>query len=463
MGLTGIVAERGNISVIGPYEVDNIDINTYGVYTNNLFTGAYRGFGAPQVTLAQEGQMDALANHLGLDRVDVRQRNVLKKGAVTDTGQPFDGSEPVQETLSMGEERSSWSDRVQKVEKFNTLNTLKKRGLGLSFIRYGVCLHAGGQFLDAGGALVQLHKDGSVSVAIGNTEMGQGAFTIAAQCAAEVLGTRLDQVRVQKVDTHTVPDSGPTVASRTTIISGNAVLEAAVQIRKEILPVAAELLEVEEADVVLRLGQAFSKNNPDKTISLGELAFAAFWRNANMQASGWFAFPPKKYDVSTGQGEAYSTYANACHIAEVEVDLLTGEVTVLDMTAVHDVGRAINPEGVVGQVEGGIVQGMGWALMERMQLKEGRLLNPSFTDYLIPSAADAPPISVHLIEEPFKLGPFGAKGIGEPCLIPTPAALLNAVSHAIGIQLTHVPITPEEILTAIVDGEKHPFDYRAEG
>ncbi|MBN2358605.1 MAG: xanthine dehydrogenase family protein [Deltaproteobacteria bacterium] len=458
-GLTGIVAERANTSSVGPYLVPNVRVRTRTIYTNNPFGGAFRGFGAPQVTLAHEGQLDALAERLGRDPLDLRRQNALRPYAVAAWGEKLAPPVEYLETLAAAERLSGWSALRRQVEAHNRAGGRTRLGLGVGCCMYGSCLHAGGQHLEGSGALLQVHRDGSVSAAIGLTEMGQGAATVVARVAAEVLGVAVDQVEVLPTDTALVPDSGPTVASRTTPMAGHAVANAARQLRAQLLPAATGLLRCRANQVELSGGWARGPGR--KKVAFADVAAAAFQAKAHLAASGWYAPPRKQFDRATGLGQPYSAYAYATQIALCEVDLATGVARVKKFFCAHDVGRAIFPDGVCGQIEGGAVQGMGYALTERLVVRDGRILNANFTDYLIPTIEDAPEVAIALIESGDEggdkgrgtasqaKGPFGAKGIGEPSLIPAPAAVANAVSHALGARLTELPLLPDVIMAEI--------------
>jgi len=340
-------------------------------------------------------------------------------------------------------QRSDLSRLKAEAEEFNRNNRFRRKGVGLALSLYGCCLHAGGQHLEGSGALVQVRADGSVEVNIGGAELGQGAFTVVAQIAAETLGADYARVRVLPSDTRMVADSGPTVASRTTIMSGNAVRAASLQLRSRLVELAAAMLGCSSREV--RVDNGVYRNGGGE-IPFSSLCMEASRRKLHLAASGWYAPPPKPWDKETGQGIAYSVYCFTGHVAVVEVDLVGGLVKVEKVFAVHDVGQAINPTTLEGQAHGGIVQGMGWALSENLVLDKGRCLNPGFTDYLIPSSLDAPQMDVAFIEEPYPDGPFGAKGIGEPSLISVPTAVALAAGNACGKLPDHIPVTPETVL-----------------
>ena len=457
-GLSRIVSERANVSALGPYRCPNVRVDTYIVYTNNLFGGAFRGFGTPQTTFAAESCLDFLAADLGLDPIALRRRNLLGLGDTTISGQRLDESVGAAACFDLALQHSNFTTNRTRYRAQNDAGGSTRRGIGLANVMYGCCLHAGGQHLEGSAANAHLRADGSLELAIGGAEIGQGAYTVVGMLAARELGVPLDRVHVVPTDTSRVADSGPTVASRTTVMSGNAVLDVARTIRARLLPVAAEMLGVPVARVTLADGRALDRDGPtEEGLALAALTGECYRRKVDLSASGWYAPPPKRWDNATGQGEAYCVYCFGTQVAEVEVDLVSGQTRVLRVTAVHDVGRVLGRQLVDGQVEGGVTQGVGWALMEHLKMKDGVPLNPTFTDYLIPTTLDAPVVETHFVEEPYAGGPLGAKGIGEPALIPTAAAIAAAVRDATGLRLTRVPLTPERVLLALHEAGVDPF------
>jgi len=448
--LSPIVLWRSVVHAAGAYDIKNVNVDVYGVYTNKVPCGAYRGFGSPQVFFAMESMMDMIAERLGMDRLYLREINALEKGKMTPTGHLLDEAIGAKETITRLRERSDW-ERLQKdVETFNLEHRFVKRGLGVSHIHYGVALGAMGQRLDASGAFVQIFKDGSVGIQIGGTEMGQGAKTTMALIAAEVLGQSVDRIKVYQPDTAFVPDSGPTVASRTTLFSGNAVKLACEQLLEKMKGMAADRFMIDQADILIEDGSYCNSENRSQRLSFNELASLGDTDNQGLSATGWFKTPKLTWDTKNGFGEAYVTYSFATNIVEVEVDMLTGHVQVLKAFAGHDVGRAINIDGIYGQVQGGFVQGMGYALYEKLKHdKTGHLITDNFNTLTIPTIHEMPEFGVEIIEAPFSKGPFGAKGIGEPALIPAPASVANAVSNAIGKRVTEIPNNKDDLLNLI--------------
>jgi len=451
LGLAAVVADRGNASVVGPYNVPHVRVDTHTVYTCNAFSGAFRGFGHPQVAVATESQLDELARRLGMSPVALRMKNLLMAGDTAPTGEVLPAPVEAKDTLARAVELAEYERTVDEVRAHNQKRSRTRLGVGVSTISYGCLLHAGGQFLEGAGALVQAHKDGSVSVAIGNTEMGQGAATVVTRLAADTLGCRHDVVVMRAVDTDLVPDSGPTVASRTTTMSGNAVVDACEKLSAELTLTAAGLLGAPAREVTFDDGVARARG---KRVSFEEVVAKAYVEKRHLLKAGWYAPPRKIWDKAKGQGQPYSAYAYATMIALVEVDTFTGRTRVKRVSCAHDVGATIYPAGALGQVEGGVVQGMGYAMMERLKQVKGKILNPNFTDYMIPSALDAPQVDVVLLEsrgvgEGQAAGPHGAKGLGEPSLIPVCGAVGNAIADAVGKRVVTMPFMPERVMEAL--------------
>ncbi len=439
--LSPIVMYRSLTHSCSAYSVPNVHVDVWGVYTNKVPTGAFRGFGSPQVLFAMESIMDEAAERLGIDPWEIRYRNALEVGKETATGHLLKESVGAKKTLERVKEMSRYPELKREVERFNEENEFKKRGLGWSHVIYGVSLGAAGQALDASSAEVHVKEDGTVTVMIGGTEMGQGAKTVMAMIVSEVLGVELDSVHVMQPNTSVLQDSGPTVASRTTVFSGNAVKRAAEAVRKNIIEFLKEEYGVNEVEIEM----GFWKVGKDR-IPFPEIARRANRANVKLAEMGWYRTPKLDFDMETGTGEAYVTYTFSTQLSLVEVDELTGKVEVKEVWVSHDIGKAINLDGLIGQVHGGVVQGMGYALMEELKFSGGRMIVRNFNDYIIPTIRDIPKIHVDFVEEPFEEGPFGAKGIGEPSLMSSPPSIANAVSNALGVRFTELPITPERII-----------------
>ena len=449
--LSSAVLWRGLVHAPGPYRIPNVKVDAYSVATNTVPCGAFRGFGSPQVIFAHESQMDELARRLGMDPLELSERNALRVGDETATGQLLSESVGLVQAIERSRELSNWEKLRGEVEEFNRRQPFRRRGVGISTVMYGVGMGAKAPLLDKAGAYLKLEADGSVTVAVGNTEMGQGAITVLAQIAAETLGVELAQVQLAPVDTSRVPDSGPTVASRTTTVAGAAVLDGAKRLRARIEEAAREFFNADSVEIAE--SKVWPKDRPQEVKPLSEVARWMWAHNWDLGATGWAQGAPVDWDPKTGQGNAYFVYAYACHIAEVEVDLLTGETQVRRFWAVHDSGKIVNPDLARGQVAGGIAQGIGYALMEELRSEGGRILAPSFTGYHIPTAMDVPSqYVIEFVEAPYSGGPYGAKGLGEVPLMAAHAAVANAVSHATGGRLREYPAIPERVL-GLLEGE----------
>ena len=446
--LSSAVLWRGLVHAPGPYRIPHVKVDAYSVATNTVPCGAFRGFGSPQVIFAHESQMDELAKRLGMDPLELRERNALRVGDETATGQRLNESVGLLAAIGRARELSRWEELKGEVEEFNRRESFRRRGLGISTVMYGVGMGAKAPLLDKAGAYVKLEADGSVTVAVGNTEMGQGAITVLGQIAAETLGVKLSDVQLAPVDTSRVPDSGPTVASRTTTVAGAAVLDAARRLRARVEEAARELLGC--AAVEIADGVIWPADRPQEAKPISEVARWMWVHNWDLGATGWAEGAPVDWDPETGQGKAYFVYAYACHIAEVEVDLLTGEAHVRRFWAVHDSGKIVNPALARGQVAGGIAQGIGYALMEELKSEGGRIVAPSLAAYHIPTSMDVPnQYVIDFVEAPYSGGPYGAKGLGEVPLMAAHAAVANAISQATGNRLREYPAIPERVLELV--------------
>lgn len=427
--LSPVVLFRGLVHAAGPYRIENARVNAYAVRTHTVPCGAFRGFGEPQVVFAAEAHVDRVAHEMGFDPLEFRRRNLLDYGDVTVTGHRLDVSVGLNEVLEKVLAASDWHKKRKAFAEQDPAATVRS-GIGLAAAYYGVGLGALGKHMNAAGANLVVSGDGSVSVAVGTTEIGQGMITVLSQVAAEELGCAMDLVKVVPPDTALVPDSGPTVASRTTLMSGNAVRDAAQRIKKAM----QSALEADGLDWEL--------------LKWTDRVRECTTRMVQMSAQGWSVPPPTTFDPETGQGEPYVVYTWSVNTVEVEVDTETGVVRPVRVVSGHDVGKIINPQLGEGQIEGGVVQGLGYALVEEHLLHEGRILNPQFSTYIIPTPMDTPEIVPVIVEHEFPWGPYGAKGLGETPLIPVAPALVNAIAHATGVRLTEIPATPERVWQA---------------
>jgi CO/xanthine dehydrogenase Mo-binding subunit len=450
-GLGPVIPAAGGVNVHamvmmpGPYEIPHVKVDAYLCYTNHPYGGAMRGFGAPQVHIAHEQVMDELAESLGINSLDIRKKNGFRLGSRTATGQLLDQSVSLQETLDTCAKAFDWERRYLETGYVDKKRT-KRRGVGVAVGWYRTSVGTGG---DACGANVYVHEDGSVLLFSGITEMGQGAFTVLPQICAEELGIRLEDVRLVKPDTDMVPESGPTVGSRSTTLMGNAIILAAQQVKKSILSMASEMLLVPPERLESKDRRIYDREKPQRSVAFREVVAKCMARGDRLIGQGWWAPPPASLDPETGQGTPYFVYTYSTQMAEVIVDIETGEVEVTDYVAVLDTGKAINPKAVEGQLEGGISMGLGYALMEEVVLDQGYIQNLSFQNFLIPTMLDVPNIESILLEADNKYGPYGAKGVGEMCNIPAGPAILNAITNACGARIRSTPADPEKVFFAI--------------
>ncbi len=444
--LSPVVLWRGTVHAGGPYRIPNVKVDSYAVATNKVPSGAFRGFGSPQILFAAESQMDELAHALNMDPVEIREKNLLRLNDETITGQKLTVSVGNLEAFKKAVDTSRYHE---KKATFHPSAGPVKKGIGVSCVYYGVGLGAGGVHLARAGAYVQILADASVQFAVGTTEMGQGMATVLSQIVADELGLPLEKVTILETDTSRIPDSGPTVASRATTMSGNALRDACQKLRVPLLRAASDLLGLPAEQIHLQNGWARNTEATDNKIPLQEVVSECFRRRENMAAAGFYRSPEVSWDNHTGQGNAYIAFAYATNVAEVAVDTETGAIRVLRITAAHDVGKAINPQQVTGQIEGGTVQGMGYALTEEILSEKGVIQNPHFSTYIIPTIKEAPKIDPIIVEAPFPEGPRGAKGFAEQPLMGIAPAIANAVFDAVGVRIRELPLKPERVWKAL--------------
>jgi CO/xanthine dehydrogenase Mo-binding subunit len=324
---------------------------------------------------------------------------------------------------------------------------MKKRGRGIGSNLYGVGY--GFNRPDHSAATVEVADDGTVTVLSGACDIGQGSDTAFCQIAAEELGVPYENVRIVSADTAVTPDALASTASRQTFVSGRAVQLAAADAKSHLLNYAAQLLSCSRKGLDIKDNEVISAADPSVRMPFPQLACAAHNNGKQFIGFAWYDNTTKDVDHDTNQGDAYATYIYATQVADVEVDTDTGEVTVLRVAAAHDVGTAINPMMIEQQIEGAILQGMGYGIMEEVVLEKGRTKTPGFSKFLIPTSQDAPKMKTYIVESDTDRGPYGAKGVGEGAIIPTAAAIVNAVYDAIGVRIFSLPITPEKILAAL--------------
>jgi aldehyde oxidoreductase len=439
------VANRVPIHASGPYFVPNVRALTRAVYTNGPIAGAFRGFGVPQSTLVHETLLDELAEKVGMDKLEFRLANAIRAGQPTATGQRLAASCGLAKCLERL--RPAWRAGLEAAAAFNAqrrrgMSGARRRGVGIACMWYGI-----GNTVIANPSTMRvgLRRNGRLLLYNGAVDIGQGSSTILPQICADALGLEVTLIDQVMGDTDLTADAGKTSASRQTFVSGNAARFAGEDLRHKLL---ALLGAPAQARLGIEAGQLIARFD-DQEGRL-DLATAAADANGDIAVGEGYFDPPTTPLDANGQGAPYASYGFAAQIAEVEVDLELGTVKVLHVHAAHDVGRAINPTQVEGQIHGGIAQGLGMALME--EYVSGRTDN--LHDYLIPTVGDVPAITTYLVEDTEPLGPFGAKGVGEPALIPTAPAIVNAIRHATGVLVTHLPVTPDRLRKAILEGSR---------
>jgi CO/xanthine dehydrogenase Mo-binding subunit/aerobic-type carbon monoxide dehydrogenase small subunit (CoxS/CutS family) len=431
------VANRVPVHASGPYYVPHYRARTRAIHTNLVPSGAFRGFGVPQATLAQEQLFDELADRLGIDRLEFRIRNALAGDQPTVTGQVIGAGVGIRACLEAL--RPHWATAREAARGFNTRNGRPlRRGVGVAGMWYG----CGNTSLPNPSTMrVGLTKVGRIALHQGAVDIGQGSNTVIPQICADAVGAPVGRLDLVAPDTDLTPDCGKTSASRQTFVSGKAAELAGRSLRAAILRAAnagdGAAIEFAEGRITVRDG------DHERVLKLSEMPADA--RGYVFSAEETFNPPTSALDAD-GQGVPYAVYGFGAHLAEIEVDMELGTVKLLRLVAAHDVGRAINPTLVEGQIEGGAAQGLGLALMEEFFPGRGENLH----DYLIPSAGDMPEVESILIEDASPVGPFGAKGIGEQALIPTAPAIMNAIHDAAGVRIRRVPATPDRVRAAIL-------------
>ncbi len=444
-----VVITRAIIHATGPYEVPNFRAEGMMVYTNNIWSGAMRGFGTPQVAFAHESQMDILAEKLGMDPIDFRLRNILKKGSSTGTGQILHHSVGIGRTL---ERLKEWREKnINKGPMPSALGEKERkvRGIGVASAWFGI-----GNAASSNPSTIkaEIDREGKMVLFIGTADIGQGSNTVLTQIAAEELEMRINEIHLVCGDTALTRDAGATAASRQTYVSGNAVRNACMNLKEILFKEVRDLYDLPDGEFFLKDKKVISQGSPRISIPLPEIADRVYRKGRVLRGEGFFNHDVTQLDPQTGQGKPHTTYAFASQLAEVEVDSETGEVHVHRVVAAHDVGKAINPMNVIGQINGGVAMGLGFALTEEFIPEKTN----SYFNYFIPTIEEIPEIVSIIVEDEEPTGPFGAKGIGEPALIPTAPAILNGIAKAIGARIYDLPATLERVRDA-AQGRKKSY------
>jgi CO/xanthine dehydrogenase Mo-binding subunit len=428
--LSPVVLSRGTIHAGGPYHWPNIRIRAKAVATNAPPHGAFRGFGAPQSLFAMERHMDRIAATLGISPVEIRRRNFLKTGQTTATGQTIHEPIDLDRLLDRGLALADYHAKSERFRKENRA-AARKKGIGIATFLHGAGFTGSGERYLSSVVGVQGCADGRIRILVSSTEFGQGTKTVLCQIAAQTLGLPYEDVEIAQPDTQDVPNSGPTVASRTVMVVGKLVQSAALGIQQTLM-----------ASGLIRVG--YSRDAFCAACAKYAAEHGEFKSWAQYEAPPGVFWDDEKY-----RGEAYAAYSWAVYIAEVAVDLASYSVTVDDFVALQEVGRVLHPVLARGQIAGGVAQGIGFALYEKIAWRDGRMQNAQMTNYIVPTSADLPPIRVYFEELGNRHGAFGAKGIGElPMDGPAPA-IVNAIEDALGIRFNSIPLLPEDIFHGV--------------
>lgn len=464
VSMSPFVTWRTVVQATGPYEIENVHTDVRAVYTNNPYTGAMRGFGSPQPIFAQESLMDEIAARLRMTPDEIRRVNGLKVGSITATGQILKDHEvnlvrvldvACGNTDFITKWKRNKKEKPHTVEfnfaspilndsQFIKPNNSIKKGIGLAVSFRGCSLGAEG--IDAASAYLSIQNDGSVYLDCGLAENGQGLRTTYSIIASEVLGITTDKIIYLELDTGITPDSGPTVASRATIMGGGAVKNAAEILLERLEKFVKEEFKLGKDDFVsFRENLVFSRKK-GLISKFPEVCKRAYSSGVSLASIGWYKSPNVHWDEEFGQGDAYFTYVYGCQVAEVSVNIATGEVYIDKITAVHDPGKVINRLGAEGQVYGGVTQGAGYGIFEEVTTDKGFIRELNFDTYTIPTSKDITEIKPIFVEGKESYGPWGAKSLGEPTLELTAAAISNAVCNALGKRFFNLPLNLEEVL-----------------
>ncbi|WP_025823214.1 molybdopterin cofactor-binding domain-containing protein [Shewanella marina] len=443
---TPFVTWRSVVQAAGPYDIEHVRVDVKGVYTNNIFTGAMRGFGSPQIVYANESLMDEIAEYCGISPIEVRKINAIKQDGISITGQKFSNhTVSAVEVLDKAIDGAEYQAKAAHYKQLNQGTGPIKYGIGMALSYRGCSMGAEG--VDTSSALVSINGDGSINISTGVCENGQGLQTTMSLIAAEVFGVPLAMVKFTEPPTSMISDGGPTVASRATVTGGNAVKHGADILKQRIFEVVSGILHVTDInDTLWQAGLIINKNQPDLNITFSEAVNKTKWAGVNLAAYGFFEQPDISWDEEKGCGSPYFTWVYACQVVELSVDTGTGKIELLGVTAAHDVGQVISKVGFEGQVAGGIAQGFGFGILEDFNIEHGEVKSENLDSYLLPTIKDIPAMNIIAVENPDVGGPFGAKSIGEPATELAAAAINNALSFAIGQRMRQLPLTLEQVV-----------------
>lgn len=435
---------RAAIHSAGVYNIPNVKTDTYGVFTNNIHSGAMRGYSSPQIIFAQEQFINEIAKETGIDEIELRKKNILKQGDLTATSQKL-----VEETitLEMIDHMVEKTEYYRKKKEYTATHKSKEKRKGIALVNcYRGCGY-GAETPDAGAALVTANEDGTILINSGLAENGQGLKTAYVQIAAEGIGCTTDVINFPGVDTHSIPDSGMTVASRGTVMGAQSMRKASIELGDMLRETAAQQLDAKPEEVDIQNNEYYViGGDGNKKVSLANVCNTRLWTGKSLAAFNWSEPRDLGIDHHTAQGDAFPTYSYGVVVAEVEVDMETGFVDLLKVTSGHDVGTCVNPDTVEGQIYGGIAMGQGFGVTEEVPVNNGKLGSLNFDSYIFPTSIDVPEMEAVIFECEDKEGTYGAKSLGEPATEAVGAAIAAAIAHAIGKPVRELPCNLERTL-----------------
>ena len=440
--ISGPVLNLALESSPGPYKYADTRFRGVSVYTNNAMGGEFRGFGAPQVVFGVEQELDKLARLLKMDPIELRLLNAVEEGDISAIGHRLNTSAGIKETLRAAAETSLWKDRDEIKRRLSENNKYKSYGVGVASEWHAVGLGVG--LPDFANVIIEIGEGGAITLRTGAIEMGQGNLTAYAQMLAEVLECDMSMIDVIHGDTTACPDSGSVTASRSVLVNGNAIINGVDILKPLLIEIASEKLGIDKDDLEYGDGRVFSRSDSSLAMTLAEIADQAIASSHPLKVTGHAVIAVSDKDFGDGLPHNYYTYIT--QIALVGVDTGTGEVEVVKVISLPEMGRAINIDGVEGQCEGSVVMGQGYTLYENVIVEKGEFKTKSFSTYILPTALDVPEHETIIVEKPEKTGPFGAKGVGEAPTVPIVPAIANAIYDAVGIRLEKLPITPEYVM-----------------
>ena len=462
MAITGeVIADGGAYCSYGPtviaaatmrifmvYNIKNLKISGYRVYTNTPISGAIRGFGGVQSGFSIESHMDMLAEGIGMDPIEFRLKNITGPNMVT-INKMIISSNGLRECIEKVTEASDWKNKYRKRS-----NICRGIGIGIAADVMGSKMY---KSHESAGSIIKIEEDGSVYLFTGAADTGQGSNTVLSQIAAHEIGINFNRIKITSADTETTPFDTGSFASRVTFISGNATLNAAKDAKEQILEIVAKEHGLDPEILDIQAEEVINKDSTSVVMTFSKALELCYSFNYGKQIIGRGSYNPKTtpIDFRTGEGNVSGSYGFEAQVAEVEVNKETGEITILKMWDAHDIGKAINPQSVEGQIEGSLIMGIGYTFFEDLKMRNGKVTNANFANYKVPRTVNIPPMESIFIETKDPQGPFGAKGMGEAALLPTSAAIANAIYDAVGIRLKELPFTPDKVIKALKDKEQN--------